>query len=195
VKHRRQSCQHSTLSLAAPDVAEPRRPGAASARCQRTSARGGWRSTAVSCRGQTLHPHPGPASGMPGNRPQAPAADAGDPGVRSRRHALMPNSGRCEFVCLCAGLYAINGGSDRHIQHCHSYRARLSEAGTSRRRPPGKGGPSSIARAETAQVLTVASGRSRTEAGRLPWAGGLAVAVGRGRLADEAWEEGASSSA
>jgi hypothetical protein len=53
----------------------------------------------------------------------------------------MPNSGRCELVYLCAGLYAINGGSDRHIRHCHSYRARRSESGASRRRPPGKGGP------------------------------------------------------
>jgi len=33
------------------------------------------------------------------------------------------------------------------------------ESGTSRR-PPGKGGPSGIARGETAQVLTVASSRS-----------------------------------
>ena len=96
---------------------------------------------------------------------------------------LMPNSGRCELVYLCAGLYAINGGSDRHIQHCHSYRARLSESGASRRRPPGKGGPIGIARSETAQVLTVASGRSadrsratamgrRPAGGRWPWRAG-----------------------
>jgi hypothetical protein len=65
---------------------------------------------------------------------------------------IMPKRGRYELVYLCAGLYAINGGSDRHIQHCHSYRARLSESGASRRRPPVKGGPIGIARSETAQV-------------------------------------------
>ena len=34
------------------------------------------------------------------------------------------------------------------------------ESGAGRRRPPGNGGPHGIARGETAQVLTVASGRS-----------------------------------
>jgi hypothetical protein len=113
------------------------------------------------------------------------------PGRSVRHHAdtligrrpNLPNSGRCELVYLCAGLYAINGGSDRHIQHCHLYRARLSESGASRRRPPGKGGPIGIARSETAQVLTVASGRSadrsresamgwRPADGRWPWRAG-----------------------
>ena len=41
-----------------------------------------------------------------------------------------------------------------------SRQRRIAESGASRRRPPGKGGPSGIARGETAQVLTVASGRS-----------------------------------
>ena len=42
----------------APGVAEPGRPGTASTRCQRTSARGGRHPTAVSCRGQTSHSTP-----------------------------------------------------------------------------------------------------------------------------------------
>jgi hypothetical protein len=56
--------------------------------------------------------------------------------------------------------------------------------GASRRQPPGKGGPSGIARGETAQVLTVASGRSAdrsraTAMGRRPGSGRWPYRAGR----------------
>jgi hypothetical protein len=96
--------------------------------------------------------------------PSQPAARNGQPPCGSTYNArptdaVLPNSGRCEVVCLCAGLCAINGGSDRQISLAIRF-GRLSESDASRRRPPGKGGPSGIARSETAQVLTAASGRS-----------------------------------
>ena len=64
----------------APGVAEPGRPGTASTRCQRPSARGGRHSTAASCRGQTSHSTPTRPRACPGNALQAPAADADDAG-------------------------------------------------------------------------------------------------------------------
>jgi hypothetical protein len=84
-----------------PGVAEPGRPGTASTRCQRTSARGGRHSTDVSCRGQTSH------STRPGRgharetRCRHQRRTRAMPGSRSCRNALMPNSARCPNAYSC----------------------------------------------------------------------------------------------
>jgi hypothetical protein len=94
-------------------AAEPRGPGTAPIRCQRTSARRGRHPAAVSCRGQTSHPTPTRPQACPGNALQAPAADAGDAGfaqLQTRTHACC---GRCGPSYLCASAYTTNDGSDR----------------------------------------------------------------------------------
>ncbi len=68
----------------------------------------------------------------------------------------------------------------------HGRVRRPAESGASRRRPSGKGGPSGIARGETAQVLTVASGRSADRSRATAMGRRQAAAVGRAGLADEA---------
>jgi len=47
-----------------------------------------------------------------GGRRDGCSPKEGFPGSSRLQHALMPNSGHCEFVYICAGLYAIHGRSD-----------------------------------------------------------------------------------
>jgi hypothetical protein len=107
------------------------------------------------------------AAAWPASRCRGPTAD-GRPDLNSERY--VP-------TYLCADLHVVTDDSNRQFSFVVRTESAPIESGASRRRPAGKGGPSDIVRGETAQVLTVASGRSAdrsraTAMGRRPGGGG-----------------------
>jgi len=90
--------------------------GVAGARCIVVSL-GGWRAPEEA------------RSIWRGGRRDGCSTKEGLPGSSRLQHALMPNSGHCEFVYTCAGLYAIHGRSDRQFSIVIRIRAAPTRSG------------------------------------------------------------------